>query len=216
MTTIDGSDSPQYFVYRPPPDNLSRRQLDDYFQGVFVADLRSVFALVNNLQKQITELQLNKSNTIVPPSPSTPSTILLTPSLAPGLPISSCTPAATAAADVLAPNSASASSRSNPPLVRRDARYLGSPARVVHEHSAQGGSLDFASTARPPQLQAPTSNGGSRKQQRGRRQRRQQPTAAADNNSQREADVREKWCARPACVPSARSCICVCAGCCAW
>ena len=53
MTTIDGSDSPQYFVYRPPPDNLSRRQLDDYFQGVFVADLRSVFALVNNLQKQI-------------------------------------------------------------------------------------------------------------------------------------------------------------------
>ena len=97
MTTIDGSDSPQYFVYRPPPDNLSRRQLDDYFQGVFVADLRSVFALVNNLQKQITELQLNKSNTIVSPSPSTPSTILLTPSPAPGPPISSYTPAATAA-----------------------------------------------------------------------------------------------------------------------
>ena len=95
MTTIDGSDSPQYFVYRPPPDNLSRRQLDDYFQGVFVADIRSVFALVNNLQKQIAELQLNKSNTIVSPSPSTPSTILLTPSPAPGPPISSCTPAAT-------------------------------------------------------------------------------------------------------------------------
>ena len=74
MTTIDGSDSPQYFVYRPPPDNLSRRQLDDYFQGVFVADIRSVFALANNLQKQITELQLNKSNTIVSLSPSTPST----------------------------------------------------------------------------------------------------------------------------------------------
>ena len=125
MTTIDGSDSPQYFVYRPPPDNLSRRQLDDYFQGVFVADLRSVFALVNNLQKQITELQLNKSNTIVSPSPSTPSTILLTPSPAPGPPISSCTPAATAAADVLAPNSASASSRSYPPLIRLDAHYLG-------------------------------------------------------------------------------------------
>ena len=87
MTTIDGSDSPQYFVYHPPLDNLSRRQLDDYFQGVFVADLQSVFALVNNLQKQITELQLNKSNTIVSPSPSTPSTILLTPSPAPGPPL---------------------------------------------------------------------------------------------------------------------------------
>ena len=187
MTTIDGSDSPQYFVYRPPPDNLSRRQLDDYFQEIFVADLRSVFALINNLQKQITELQLNKSNTIVPPSPSTPSTILLTPSPAPGPPISSCTPAATAAADVLAPNSASASSRSYPPLIRLDARYLGSPAVHAHEHSAQGGSLDFAaSTARPPQLQAPTSDGGSRKQQRGRGQRRQQPTAAADNSSRRE------------------------------
>ena len=166
---------------QPLPDNLSRRQLDNYFQGVFVADLRSVFALVNNLQKQITELQLNKSNTIVPPSPSTPSTILLTPSPAPGPPISSCTPAAAAAADVLAPNSASASSRSNPPLIRLDARYLGSPAVHAHEHSAQGGSLDFAaSTARPPQLQAPASDGGSRRQQRGRGQRRQQPTAAAD------------------------------------
>ena len=187
MTTIGGSDSPQYLVYRPLPDNLSRRQRDDYLQEVFVTDLRSAFALIANLQKQITELQLNKSNTIVSPSPSTPSTILLTPSPAPGPPISSCTPAATAAADVLAPNSASASSRSYPPLIRLDARYLGSSAVHAHEHSAQGGSLDFAaSTARPPQLQAPTSNGGSRKQQRGRRQRRQQPTAAADNNSQRE------------------------------
>ena len=163
MTTIDGSDSPQYFVYRPPPDNLSRRQLDDYFQGVFVADLRSVFALVNNLQKQITELQLNKSNTIVPPSPSTPSTILLTPSPAPGPPISSCTPAATAAADVLTPNSASASSRLYPPLIRPDARYLGSPAVHAHEHSAQGGSLDFAaSTARPPQLSREGGMSGTR------------------------------------------------------
>ena len=185
MTTIDGSDSPQYFVYRPPPDNLSRRQLDDYFQGVFVADIRSVFALINNLEKKITELQLNKSNTIVSPSPSTPSTILLTPSPAPGPPISSCTPAATAAADVLAPNSASASSRSNPPLIRLDVRYLGSPAVHAHEHSAQGGSLDFAaSTARPPQLQAPTSNGGSRKQQRSRGQRRQQPTASSSRQQQ--------------------------------
>ena len=114
MTTIDGSDSPQYFVYRPLPDNLSRRQRDDCLQKIFVADLRSTFALIDNLQKQITELQLTKGNTIVSPSPSTPSAVLLTPSLAPGPPISSCTPAATAAADVLAPNSASASSRSYP------------------------------------------------------------------------------------------------------
>ena len=91
-------------LIRPLPDNLSRRQHDDYFQEIFVADLRSAFALITNLQKQITELQLNKGNTIVSPSPSTPSTILLTPSPAPGPPISSCTPAAIAAEDVLAPN----------------------------------------------------------------------------------------------------------------
>ena len=77
-------------MYQPLPDNLSRRQHNDYLQGIFAADLGSAFALINNLQKQITELQLNKGNTIVPPSPSTPSTILLTPSPAPGPPISSC------------------------------------------------------------------------------------------------------------------------------
>ena len=96
-TTIDGSGPPQYLVYQPLPDNLSRRQRDDYLQEVFVADLRSAFALITNLQKQITELQLTKGNTIVSLSPSTPSTIPLTPSPAPGPPISLCTPAVTAA-----------------------------------------------------------------------------------------------------------------------
>ena len=47
--------------------------------NVFAADLRSAFALITNLQKQMMELQLNKSNAIVSPSPSvlpfgTPST----------------------------------------------------------------------------------------------------------------------------------------------
>ena len=46
MATIDGSDSPQYFVYRPLPGNLSRRQRDDYLQEIFVANLRSAFALI--------------------------------------------------------------------------------------------------------------------------------------------------------------------------
>ena len=95
MASIADSDSPQYFVFKPLPDNLSDRQRDEYLQDICVADLRSAFVLIANLQKQITELQLNKSGTIVPPSPSTPSTILLTPSPAPGPPISSCTPAAT-------------------------------------------------------------------------------------------------------------------------
>ena len=212
MTTIDGSGSPQYFVFQPLPDNLSNRQRDDCLQDIFVADLRSAFALITNLQKQITELQLAKGNTIAPPPPSTPSTILLTPSSAPGPPTSSCTPAATAAEDVLAPNSASASSGSHPPLVRLDAHYLGSPARPVHEQSAQGGSLDFAaSTARPPQLQAPASDGGSRRQQRGRRQPRQQPTAAADSDSssRRGADMHVTGApvppAYPAPVPASAS-----------
>ena len=84
MTTIANSDSPQHFVFQPLPENLNRRQRDDYLQDICVTDLRSAFALITNLQKQITELQLNKGSTIVPPSPSTPSTILLTPSPAPG------------------------------------------------------------------------------------------------------------------------------------
>ena len=61
MATIDGSGPPQYLVYQPLSDNLSRRQRDDYLQHIFVTDLRSAFALIDNLQKQITELQLNKS-----------------------------------------------------------------------------------------------------------------------------------------------------------
>ena len=68
MTTIGGSDSPQYFVFKPLPDNLSIRQRDDYLQDIFVAGLWSTFALIDNLQKQITELQLTKGSTIVPPS----------------------------------------------------------------------------------------------------------------------------------------------------
>jgi hypothetical protein len=102
ITTIANSDSPQHFVFQPLPDNLNRRQRDDYIQNICVADLRSAFVLITDLQKQITELQLKKGNTIVSPSPSTPSTILLTPSPAPGPPISSCTPAAIAAEDVRA------------------------------------------------------------------------------------------------------------------
>ena len=180
----DGSGSLQCFMYWPLLGNLSRRQCDNYLQEIFVTDLQSAFALITDLQKQIMELQLNKSNTIISLSPSTPSAILLTLSPAPGPLILSCTPTTTTAADVLALNSASASSRSYPPLIRPDARYLSSPARPAHEQSAQGRSLDFtASAAQLPQLQAPTSDGGSQKQQRGRKQRRQQPTAAADNSS---------------------------------
>ena len=118
MTTIDGSDSPQYFAFQLLPDNLSNMQRDDYFQGIFVADLRSAFALITNLQKQVTELQLAKGNMVASPPPLTPSTILLTPSPAPGPPISSCTPAAAAAEDMLSPDSASASSHSYPLLIR--------------------------------------------------------------------------------------------------
>ena len=72
------------------------------------------------------------------PSPSTPLTIPLTPrpSLAPGAPVSSCTPAAAADADVLSPKSASASSRSYLLLIRLDAHYLGFSAVPAHEQPA--------------------------------------------------------------------------------
>ena len=118
-----------------------------YLQDIFVADLRSAFTLITDLQKQLAELQLNKDKTVVPPSPSTPSTVPLTPSPAPGAPVSSCTPTAIADADVLSPKSASTSSRSYPPLVKLDARYLGSADVPVQAQPAQGGSLDVAASA---------------------------------------------------------------------
>ena len=122
MVSIANSSSLQYFVYQPLPGGLSNRQRDRYLQDIFTADLRSAFMLTAEPQKQLMGLQLNKDTAIVPPLPSTPSTIPLTPSPAPGAPVSSGTPAATAAEDVLSPHAASASSRSYPPLVRLDAR----------------------------------------------------------------------------------------------
>ena len=109
---------------------------------------------------QLAELQPNKDKTAVSPSPSTPLTLPLTPSPgpAPGVPVSSGTPTATADGDVPSLNSAAASSRSYPLLIRLDARSLGSNAVPVVEQSAQGGSLDFAASAAwPLRLQAPTS-----------------------------------------------------------
>ena len=117
MASVSNSSSPQYFVYQPLPDGLSNRQRDRYLQGIFIAELRSAFMLIAELQKQLTRLQLNKDTAIVSPLPSTPSTIPLTPSPAPGAPVSSCTPAAATAEDVLSPHSASASSRLYPPVV---------------------------------------------------------------------------------------------------
>ena len=95
-----------------------------------------------------------------------------------------CTPAATAAEDMLALNLVSVSLHSYLPLIRLNAHYLSSPARPVHEQSAQGWSLNFAaSTAQPLQLQAPTSDRGSQKKQCSQKQQQQQLTAAANNSS---------------------------------
>ena len=41
MASIANSDSPQYFVFKPLPDNLSDKQRDEYFKDILVADLRS-------------------------------------------------------------------------------------------------------------------------------------------------------------------------------
>ena len=100
MAMIDGSGLPQYLMYQLLLGNLSRRQRNKYLQSIFIADLPSAFALINNPQKQITELQLTKGNTIVPLSPSALPTVPLTLSPAPGLLISLCTPAAATAEDV--------------------------------------------------------------------------------------------------------------------
>ena len=64
MASIANSDSPQYFVFKPLPDNLSDRQRDEYLKDILVADLRSTFVLITDLQKQTAELKLNRSSTI--------------------------------------------------------------------------------------------------------------------------------------------------------
>ena len=58
MASFHDSDSPQYFVFQPLPDGLSDRQRDKRLQDILVADLRSAFVLIAELQKTITELQL--------------------------------------------------------------------------------------------------------------------------------------------------------------
>ena len=94
MAMIDGPGLLQYLMYQLPLGNLSRRQHNRYLQNIFIADIPSAFALINNPQKQIAELQLTKGNTIVPLSPSALPAVPLTLSPAPGLLISLCTPAA--------------------------------------------------------------------------------------------------------------------------
>ena len=51
-------------MFKLLPDNLSNRQRDEYLQDICVTDLRSTFVLIANLEKQITELQLNKSGPV--------------------------------------------------------------------------------------------------------------------------------------------------------
>ena len=53
---------------QPLPDNLSRRQRDDYLQSIFAADLRSAVALIDKLKTQTTELHLTKGHAIAPRS----------------------------------------------------------------------------------------------------------------------------------------------------
>ena len=58
MASIDDSGSPQYRVFQPLPNGLSNRQRDNHLQDVLVADLRSAFVLIAELQKTATDLTL--------------------------------------------------------------------------------------------------------------------------------------------------------------
>ena len=80
MASIDDSGSPQYRVFQPLPNGLSNRQRDRHLQDAVVADLRSAFVLIAELQKTITELTLQNLQSATSPKDSTPSTTLGTPS----------------------------------------------------------------------------------------------------------------------------------------
>ena len=138
MASIGDSGSPQYLVL-PLPDVLSNRQRDKHLQDILVADIRSAFVLIAELQKTVTELKLHNIQSATSPRVSTPSTIKFTQSPAPHVPvsISSCTPVD---ADVPSPDSAAASSRLHPPLIMPAARDVGSSVVAMHGQPAQGGS----------------------------------------------------------------------------
>ena len=49
MASTDDSGSPQYLVFQPLPDGLSYRQRDKHLKNILVADLRSAFVLIAEL-----------------------------------------------------------------------------------------------------------------------------------------------------------------------
>ena len=79
MASTNDSGSPQYLVFQPLPDGLSYRQRDKRLRDILVADLRSAFVLITELQKTVMELKLQGIRTATLPTVSathlgTPST----------------------------------------------------------------------------------------------------------------------------------------------
>ena len=141
MASIDDSGTPQYLVFQPLPDGLSNRQHNKHLQDILVADLRSAFVLIAELQKTVTELKLQGIQSVMSSRVPTPSTIKFTLSLAPHMPISLCMPVDV---DVPSPDSVSASSRLHPPLIMPAACDVSSSVMAMHEQPAQGGLPDVA------------------------------------------------------------------------
>ena len=55
---MDGSGSLQYLIFQLLPNSPSNKQRDKHLQDALVADLRSAFVLIAELQKTATELKL--------------------------------------------------------------------------------------------------------------------------------------------------------------
>ena len=69
MASIGDSGSPQYLVFQPLPDGLSYRQRDKHLKNILVADLRSAFVLiaeldVSNAKSRIDNICLQQTNLV--------------------------------------------------------------------------------------------------------------------------------------------------------
>ena len=77
MASAGDSGSPQYLIFQPLLNGLSNKQRDKHLQDILVADLRSAFVLIAELQKTATELKLQNIQTATSLRVSTPSRRLI-------------------------------------------------------------------------------------------------------------------------------------------
>ena len=148
MASIDDSGLLQYHIFQWVLNSLSNKQHNRHLQLVVVDDLRSAFILITELQKTVTELQLQGIQTAT--SLRVSNLIKFTLSLAPHAPVLLCMPVD---ADMPSPDLVSVSSHSHLLLVMPTDCNVSSSVVAMHKQPTQGGLPNVVgSLSQGPQL----------------------------------------------------------------